>query len=130
MRKVLTSFEIFSQPSDSVGKLNQSVHWVRLDGVVVWVLCIVCIGSWSFRVRISLRLSCWISNFLRKVLTSFEIFSQPDGPFGKPNQLVHWVRFAETTVWVLCFVCVGSWSFGVGIALRLSFWIPDFVRKF
>ena len=30
---------------------------------------------------------------------------------------------------VVCFVCVGSWSFGVGIALRLSFWIPDFLRK-
>ena len=30
---------------------------------------------------------------------------------------------------VVCFVCVGSWSFGVGIVLRLSFWIPDFLRK-
>ena len=30
---------------------------------------------------------------------------------------------------VVCFVCVGSWSFGVEIVLRLSFWIPDFLRK-
>ena len=26
-------------------------------------------------------------------------------------------------------VCVSSQSFGVGIVLRLFFWIPDFVRK-
>ena len=32
-------------------------------------------------------------------------------------------------VWVLFFVCVGSWSFGVGIALCLSCWILDSVRK-
>ena len=30
---------------------------------------------------------------------------------------------------VVCFVCVGSWSFEVGIVLRLSFWIPEFLRK-
>ena len=35
----------------------------------------------------------------------------------------------QTHVRVVCFVCVGSWSFGVGIALCLSFWIPNFVRK-
>ena len=67
---------------------------------------------------------------MRKVPTSFEIVSQSAQLVGKPNQPVHWVRFAETAVWVLCFVCVGSWSFGVEIALRLSCWIPDFVRKF
>ena len=50
-------------------------------------------------------------------MTSFGIFSQPARPVGKPNQPFHWVLFAETTVWVLCFVCVGSWSFGVGISL-------------
>ena len=32
-------------------------------------------------------------------------------------------------VWVVFFVCVGSWSFGVGIVLCLSCWIPDFIRK-
>ena len=95
----------------------------------VRVLCFVCIGSWSFGVRIALRLSCWIPDFVRKVLTIFEIFSQPDGPVGKLNQQVHWVHFSETSVWVLFFVCIGSWSFGVGITLRLSCWIPDFVRK-
>ena len=30
---------------------------------------------------------------------------------------------------VVCFVCVGSLSFGVGNVLRLSFWIPEFLRK-
>ena len=63
-------------------------------------------------------------------MTSFEIFSQPDGPVGKPNQSVHWVLFAGTIVWVLFFVCVSSWSFRVRIALRLFCWIPDSVRKF
>ena len=67
---------------------------------------------------------------MRKVLASFEIFSQLAGPVGKPNQPVHWVQFAGMTVWVLCFVCVGSWSFGVRITIRLSCWIPDSVRKF
>ena len=41
-------------------------------------------------------------------MTSFEIFSQPSGPVGKLNQQVHWVQFAGTAVWVLCFVCIGS----------------------
>ena len=50
----------------------------------------------------------WILGSMRKVLTSFEIFSQPAGPVGKPNQPVHWVMFVETVVWVLCIVCVGS----------------------
>ena len=66
---------------------------------------------------------------MRKVLKIFEIFSHPDGPVGKLNQPIHWARFSGTMVWVLCFVCIGSWSFGVGIALYLSCWIPDFVRK-
>ena len=64
-----------------------------------------------------------------KVLKSFEIFSQPDGPVGKPNQPVHWVRFSEMAVWVLFFVCIGSWSFRVRIALRLFCWIPEYVRN-
>ena len=37
--------------------------------------------------------------------------------------------FVGITVLVLCFVCVGSWSFGVVIALRLYCWIPESVRK-
>ena len=32
---------------------------------------------------------------MRKVLTKFEISSQPDGPVGKSNQPVHWVLFAK-----------------------------------
>ena len=40
----------------------------------------------------------WIPNSVRKVLTNFEVFSQPDGSFGKPNQPVHWVLFAGTVV--------------------------------
>ena len=86
-----------------------------------WVLFFVWVGSWSFGVGITFLLSCWIPESVRKILTSFEIFSQPDGPVGKPNQPVHWVRFFGTSVWVLCFVCIGSWPFGVGIALCLFF---------
>ena len=32
---------------------------------------------------IELRLSCWIPDFVRKVLKIFEIFFQPSGPVGK-----------------------------------------------
>ena len=45
----------------------------------------------------------------------FEIFSQPSGLVGKPNELVHWVRFSGMAVWIVCFVCVGSWPFRVGL---------------
>ena len=101
MRKVLTSFEIFSQPAGPVGKPNQPVHWVRFLGTKVWVLCFICIGSWSFGVRIAFLLSFWTPDSMRKVLTSFEFFSQPVGPVGKPNQQIHWVKFSETTAWVV-----------------------------
>ena len=74
----------------------------------VMVLCIVCVGSWSFGVGIALHLSYWIPDSVRKILTSFEIFSQSTGPVGKPNQPIHWVQFPGTTVWVLFSVCVGS----------------------
>ena len=117
----MTSFEIFSQPDGPVGKPNQPVHWVLFAGTAVWVLFFVFVSSWSFEVRIALHLFFWIPNYVRKVFTSFSIFSQSDGQVGKPNQPVHWVLFSGTAVWVLCFVCVGSWSFGVGIALRLFF---------
>ena len=89
--------------------------------MAVWVVCFVCVGSWSFGVGIVLCLSCWVPEFLRKVLKFFEIFSQPSGLVGKPNQPVHRVRFSGTAVWVLCFLCIGSWSFGVGIVLRLFY---------
>ena len=125
----MKSFEIYSQPARPVGKPDQLVHWVLFAGTAIWVFCFVCVGSWSFRVGIALRLFCWIPNSMRKVLKSFEIFSQPAEPVGKPNQPLHWVMFAETAVRVLFFVYVGSWSFGVGIALRLFCWISDYVRK-
>ena len=89
--------------------------------MAVWVVCFVCVGSWSFGVGIVLCLSFWILEFLGKVLKFFEIFSQPSGLVGKPNQPVHWVRFSGTAVWVLYFLCIGSWSFGVGIALHLFY---------
>ena len=62
-------------------------------------------------------------------MTSFEIFSQLARPVGKLNQPVHWVFFTRIAVWVLCIVCVGSWSFGVGIALHFFFSIHDSLRK-
>ena len=66
---------------------------------------------------------------MRKVIKNFEIFSQQSRPFGKLNHPVHWVMFVGTSVWVLCFVCVCSWPFRVGIALRLFSWITNYVRK-
>ena len=89
MRKVLKIFEIFSQPAGPVRKPNQPVHWVQFAGTAVLVLCFVCIGSWSFGFGIALRLFCWIPDSMRKVMTSFEIFSQQVESIGKPNQLVH-----------------------------------------
>ena len=89
--------------------------------MAVRVVCFVCVGSWSFGVGIVLHLYFWIPDFLRKVLKFFEIFSQLYGLIGKPNQPVHWVRFSGTAVKVLCFVFIGSWSFGFGIALRLFY---------
>ena len=129
VKKVLKIFEIFSQPDEPVGKSNQPLHSFQFAGMAVLVLCLVCVGSWPFRVGIALRLSCWILDSMRQVLKIFEIFSPPSGLVGKPNQPVHWVKFSETSIWVLCFVCIGSWSFGVRIALLLSCWILYFLRK-
>ena len=36
---------------------------------------------------------------------------------------------SRTVVWVVWFVCVGSWLFGFGIELRLSCWISESFRK-
>ena len=72
----------------------------------------------------------WISDSIRKVLKIFENLSQPVGPVGKPNQPVHYVQFSEIALLVLCFVCVDSHPFRVGIALRLFFfWISETMRK-
>ena len=68
---------------DRLGKPNQPVHLVQFAGTVVWVVWFVYVGSWLFGVGIELRLSCWIPDFVRKVLKIFEIFSQPSGPVGK-----------------------------------------------
>ena len=86
MRKVLKNSKIFSQLTGLIGKPNQPVRWVLFARTSVWVLFFVCVDSWSFRVGIALGLFVfWIPNSVRKVLTSFEIFSQPAGPVGKPN---------------------------------------------
>ena len=68
---------------DRLGKPNQPVHLVQFAGTAVWVVWFFCVGSWLFGVRIELRLSCWIPEFLRKVLEFFELFFQPSGPVGK-----------------------------------------------
>ena len=101
VRKVLKIFQIFFKPSGPFGKPNQPVHLVQFAGTVVWVVLFVCVGSWLFDVGIEIRLSCWISEFERKVLEIFEIFCQPSGPVGKQNQPVHLVQFAGTAVWVV-----------------------------
>ena len=84
-----------------MGKPNQSVHLVQFAGTAVWVVLFVCVGSRLFGVIIELCLSCWVPEFVRKVLKIFEIFFQPSGPVGKPNQPVHLVQFAGTAVWVV-----------------------------
>ena len=68
---------------DWLGKPNQPVHLVQFAGTAVWVGWFICVGSWLFGVGIELRLSCWIPEFVRKVLKIFEIFYQPSGPVGK-----------------------------------------------
>ena len=129
MRKVLTSFEIFSQLAGPIGKPNQPIHWVLFSKTTVWVLCLVCVGSWSFRVGIALCFFCWIPDSLRNILKKFENFSQFHELVGKLNQPVHYVQFSEIAILVLCFICVDSHLFGVRIALCLFFWIPDSMKK-
>ena len=90
MRKVLTNFESISQSAELVGKPDHPVHIIQFAGTVVWVLCLVCVGSQSFGVGFVLRLFFfWISNSLRKVLKNFEILSQPYELVGKPNHPFH-----------------------------------------
>ena len=67
---------------DRLGKPNQPVHLVQFAGMTVWVVWFVCVGSWLFGVGIEPRLSCWIPDFVRKVLKIFEIFCQPSGQIG------------------------------------------------
>ena len=47
------------------------------------------------------------------------------------NRNSRFIRFGflKIAIWVLCFVCVDFHSFGVKIALRLFFWIPDSMGK-
>ena len=47
--------------------------------MAVWVLCFVYIGSWSFVVRIALRLFCWIPDSLRNFLKKFQNFYKSFG---------------------------------------------------
>ena len=76
---------------DRLGKPNQPVHLVQFAGTAVWVVWFVCVGSWLFGVGIELRLSCWIPDFVWKVLNIFEIFFQPSGPVGELDRSVCWV---------------------------------------
>ena len=71
-----------------LGKPNQPVHLVQFSGTAVWVVWFVCVGFWLFGVGIELRLSCWILDFVRKVLKIFEIFFQPFGPVGELDRSV------------------------------------------
>ena len=89
MRKVIKSFEIFSQPAGPVEKQKQPIHWVMFSGIAVWVLFFVCVGSWSFGVRIALCLFFWIYDYVRNVLENFENFSQPAVSVRKPDLSVH-----------------------------------------
>ena len=73
---------------DRLRKPNQPVHLVQFAGTAVWVVWFVCVGSWLFGVGIELRLSCWILDFVRKVLKIFEIFCQPSGPVGELDRSV------------------------------------------
>ena len=66
--------------------------------MAVLVVCVICVGSWSFEVGIAVCLSFWIPNFIRMVLKFFEIFSQSYGLVEKQNQSVHWVRFSGMAV--------------------------------
>ena len=56
-----------------------------------------------------------------KFIKKFESLSQWYELVGKPDHSVRYVRFVGTAVWGVWFVFAGSWSFGVGIALCLSF---------
>ena len=50
----------------------------------------------------------WIPESLRKILKNFESLSQLAGLVGKPNQPVHLIQFAGTTIWIFGTICVSS----------------------
>ena len=112
---------------DRLGKPNQPVHLVQFARTAVWVVWFVCVGSWLFGVGIELRLSCWIPDFVRKVLEFFEIFFQPSGPVGKTKPAGSiWFSLLERQFgWFGLFVLV----LGYSESELNSVWIPDFVRK-
>ena len=72
-----------------------------MEYVKFGALELVSIVSPLSELRIVHRLSCWVPDFVRKVLKIFQIFCQPSGPVGKQNQPVHLVQFAGTAVWVV-----------------------------
>ena len=57
---------------------NQIIRFfqIRFSGKAVCVVWLVLVGSHSFELRINHRLSCWIPDFVRKVLEIFESLSQ------------------------------------------------------
>ena len=97
----MTNFENFSQPDEPVGKPNHPVHYVQFFEIAVLVLCFVCVDSHTFGVGIEFRLVFWIPDSVRKVMKFFENFSQPDEPVEKLDQPDHWVKFFETSAWVV-----------------------------
>ena len=72
-----------------------------MEYVKFGALELVSIVSPLSKFRIVHCLSCWIPDFVRKILKIFQIFSQPSGPVGKKNQPVHLVQFAGTAIWVV-----------------------------
>ena len=56
---------------------------IWFSGNAVCVVWLVLVGSHSSKLRINHRLSCWIPDFVRKVLDFFESLYQPSGPVGK-----------------------------------------------
>ena len=89
--------------------------------MAVWVVCFICVGSWSFGVEIALCLSFWIPDFLRKVLKFLKSFRNLLDWFGNRTSLFIGLGFLEWQFGYFASFVFGSWSFGVGIALRLFY---------
>ena len=89
MRKILTIFEIFSQPAGPIGKPNQQVHWVLFTGTQFGYFALFVMVLDHSELELHSVLFFWILDYVRKVLENFENFSQPDVLVGKPDLPVH-----------------------------------------
>ena len=65
-----------------------------------------------------------------KFLKKFEGLYQRYGLVGKPDQSVHYPRFAGMAVWGVCFVLVGSHSSELRIDHRLFFRFLTLLGRF